>query len=311
MDDTFLSLNKYPSFGKLESKNKIFIVEKINEIIRKGIQEKWYINKNELIINETPLANGSNSVIYKCKWRNLEIVIKRPKTKKISILLDILKEIEIWSTLRHPNLVQFLGISFNLLDEDFLILLERVRGTNLKEYIKPTLSLNIKYKICNQLINAIHFLHTCNPPVIYRDLKPENIMIDEYNNVKLIDFGLSRFMPQESIYKLSGETGTLRYMAPEVYLSQDYDLKVDVYSFGLIMYYIFTNKIPFKEYNKYTIDAYFTNPELIFNTDKIKNKEIRHCINMCIQKNRGMRWSSSEVIHWFNEHNINQSCLIS
>lgn len=310
MEDTFLVLNKYPSFGKLEIPNKHFILDKINEIIKKGIKEKWYINKNELIIDETPIANGSNSIIYKCIWRNLEIVIKKPKTNKISILLDILKEIEIWSTLRHPNLVQFLGISFNLLEEDFLILLERVNGSNLKEYIKPTLSLNIKYKICNQLINAIYFLHTCNPPVIYRDLKPENIMIDEYHNVKLIDFGLSRFLPHESNYKLSGETGTLRYMAPEVYLSQDYDLKVDVYSFGLLMYYIFTNNIPFKDYTKYTIDTYFNNNELIFNTDKIKNKEIRHCINMCIKKKKEERWSSGEVVHWFNENNINQSCLI-
>ena len=116
-----------------------------------------------------------------------------------------------------------------------------------------------------QLINVIKFLHSCKPAVIYRDLKPENIMIDKFYNVKLTDFGL----------KMTGTTGTIRYMAPEVYFGQYYDLSADVYSLGLIIYYVFSGSRPFLDYNTQTIGTYFTNPDLLFSTKLVKDRRVR------------------------------------
>jgi serine/threonine protein kinase len=74
--------------------------------------------------------------------------------------------------------------------------------------------------------------------VVYRDLKPTNVGFDVRDDAKLFDFGLAReFRPEEledRSYKLTGETGTMRYMAPEVALSQPYSEKVDVFSFGIM-----------------------------------------------------------------------------
>ena len=111
-------------------------------------------------------------------------------------------------------------------------------------------------KLLLKLINVIKFLHSCKPAVIYRDLKPENIMIDKFYNVKLTDFGLCRFMPETEPYKMTGTTGTIRYMAPEVYFGKYYDLSADVYSLGVIIYYVFSGSRPFLDYNTQTIGTY-------------------------------------------------------
>ena len=136
-------------------------------------------------------------------------------------------------------------------------------------------------------------------------------MIDKQYNLKLTDFGLSRFMPDDEGYKLTGETGTIRYMAPEVYLGKEYDLKVDVYSLGLIIYNIYTRIIPFEGYNTETIKLYFTKPDLIFSTEKIKDKKLRYIINMCIQKNPDNRWDINKLSGEFNNSLVeNAACCI-
>ena len=78
--------------------------------------------------------------------------------------------------------------------------------------------------------------------LIHRDLKLENILLDEKNHVKLSDFGFSTLIESESMISRSRITGTLKYMAPELILEKtDYDEKVDVYAFGVVVYLIVMN----------------------------------------------------------------------
>ena len=172
----------------------------------------------------------------------------------------------------------------------------------------------IKYHICMQLINVFKFLHSCTPAVIYRDLKPENIMIDKFCNVKLTDFGLSRYMPESEPYQMTGTTGTIRYMAPEVYFGHYYDLRADVYSLGLIIYYIFSGKRPFNDYNTQTIGTYFTNTDLLFSTKLVKDRKLRSIINKCIEKDYKERWDinalSTNYMEIARANNPNH-CVIS
>jgi len=292
IDDEFIELSKYPSFKTLGPSEKDNIINKIDEILLKGRNERWLIEFDELAI-ENQIGEGSNSYVNDCMWRGIKIVVKRSKHKKLCDLLDILKEIQMWSNIRHPYLVQFLGVSYDKAENDFYILLEKINGENLGTYIankNKSINKYAKIQICSQLINAIKFLHSCKPPIIYRDLKPENVMIDRFNNIKLTDFGLSRYMPEESKYKLTGGTGTIRYMAPEVYLSQKYDLKADIYSLGFILYYIIGGKKPFNDYNTDTIRTYMENAELVHSLDIIKDKKWREIITNCIQKDKEERW---------------------
>ena len=303
--DDFFKLANYPSFTSLDIHEKKRIKTKINELLEKGKIQRWLIGVDELKIGEE-IGRGSNSYVNNCIWRNIEIVVKKPKEKRLFLLIDLLNEIELWSTLRHPYLVQFLGACYDKENENFYILLEKIHGHTLSDFIEnksrsKSFSKYTRYQICTQLINVIKFLHSCKQPIIYRDLKPENIMIDNFNNVHLTDFGLSRYMPEDTDYNLTGGTGTLRYMAPEVYLHKKYDLKVDIYSLGFIFYYIFTGIKPFINYNTTTIKEYMINPDIIHSTENIKNKQWKDIIDNCIRRDPNLRWNIDELSEAVNK----------
>lgn len=326
-DFLFLSLNKHPSFGQLSQEEKNSLVNLIQKIREDGASGYWLISSSELEINNDPFAYGSFSTVHDCVWRGGNVAIKKPRYNKINNLAEFLREIEVWSTIRHPNLVQFMGASFNETKEEIYIIMEKINGNNLKQCVGK-LNLNKKYILINQLIALFKFLHNCNPPIIYRDLKPENILIDNNNNIKLSDFGLSKHYitddhgedddgngdgdSNNDNYLMTPQTGTLRYMAPEVFLKRPYNLKVDIYSLGLIIYFIITNENPFNSYSKKDIESYFNKDDSMFSTKKINNKEIRTIINNCINKDVAERWDINKLYNEWNS--LTQSgfkCVIS
>jgi len=90
--------------------------------------------------------------------------------------------------------------------------------------------------------------------VVYRDLKPDNVGFDVRGDVKIFDFGLSRQLPpkheklKDGTYKMTGDTGSPRYMAPEVALENSYNETSDVYSFGILLHQMCSLEIPFEGY---------------------------------------------------------------
>jgi serine/threonine protein kinase len=93
---------------------------------------------------------------------------------------------------------------------------------------------------------------------VYRDLKPENIGFDVRGDVKIFDFGLARQLPNEKdddgTYKMTGDTGSARYMAPEIAMFQPYNETVDVYSFGILLHQILSLEKPFDGFTAKMID---------------------------------------------------------
>lgn len=96
-----------------------------------------------------------------------------------------------------------------------------------------------------EIISAVRHLHSLK--IIFRDLKPDNIGFDYQNKVKIFDFGLAKELDpkqhisnsKQDLYSMSGGTGSRRFMAPEVALSQPYGLSADIYSFGIVAWEIF------------------------------------------------------------------------
>lgn len=112
-------------------------------------------------------------------------------------------------------------------------------------------------QLARDLAIALRYLHSevhSKALIIHRDLKPENLGLAPDGSLKLFDFGLCRCVKQRSsdsqVYEMTGNTGSLRYMAPEVVLGKPYTEKVDVYSFGMIMWTFARNKSPFKGFDR-------------------------------------------------------------
>lgn len=227
--------------------------------------EQWELPRQEIQL-ATKLGEGDGGVIYQAQWRGLEVVAKMLKTAsdRASAIdssvakADLINEISLLSRLRHPNLVMFLGAC--TVQEPLIIISEYLSGGNLEDYLiskrkggrsskpwQPPPKLVLQW--CIELARALCFLHNCNPIIIHRDLKPANLLLNEDGHLKVGDFGLSKVKELQKIagtYRMTGKTGSMRYMAPEVFLDDPhYDEKVDIYSTGLIMWYMTLGERPF------------------------------------------------------------------
>jgi serine/threonine protein kinase len=104
------------------------------------------------------------------------------------------------------------------------------------------------------MAEGILYLHLNKPPILHRDLKSLNILLDEHMSVKVSDFGLTDFKPDQPAENTSNpannlQFGTTFWLAPEVMQDGQYTEAADVYSFGMIIWELFTREIPFPNMN--------------------------------------------------------------
>jgi len=129
----------------------------------------------------------------------------------------------------------------------------RIRDRRRRFWTKRKFSYADVLRCARSIAAAMDYCHSDAIPgcmVLHRDLKPSNIGFTLDGKVKLIDFGLARIVDNASpdsddVYEMSGETGSLRYMAPEVADCRPYNHKADVYSFGIILWEIVSFQKPF------------------------------------------------------------------
>merc|ERR1712038_790529 len=176
--------------------------------------------------------------------------------------LDLAKEAKILSALRHPNIITIHGFGTSN-DSSPFIILERICHTLeeqcqiwKRKYNMVKMNRNQRCKLWNErlevtkdLANVMTYLHGLN--IVFRDMKPQNCGFDINGVFKLFDFGLATTLTskkkiQRNQYQLTTNTGTRRYMAPEVYHGLPYGKPADVYSFALIIWEVFALKTPFK-----------------------------------------------------------------
>jgi hypothetical protein len=220
------------------------------------------------------LCDGKVSNIYKGTWQGQNVIVKRmmPGYESDFYLNEFKFELEtLQRTQRCPHIVNVLGAGYdksamsprkknNGRSSLPFILLERLNGGSLTYKLtkkrfpanRPFRSNLECYTYMISLAEALHFLHydfDASVHVIHRDLKPDNVAFDADGHLKLIDFGLSicvkRTEKDNEVYQMTGETGSMRYMAPEVIFNKPYNQSVDVYSFGIIMWEMVTGIVPF------------------------------------------------------------------
>lgn len=232
------------------------------------------------IKNVEYLTDGGHNWIHTGLLNNRPVCIKQLKPEqqdRIGAMDEIENELRIQSSLDHRNIVSFIGAGYDKKGARFIVL-ERLDGGTLAQMLgydirirdrrrrffrkNPTLPYITVLKYGQQIAAAMDYLHRNaieDGMLLHRDLKPDNIGFSLDRTVKLFDFGLSTILPNtqsdsDELYELSGECGSVRYMAPEVAKGLPYNHKADVYSFSIIFWEIAMFEKPFDGLKR---DAFF------------------------------------------------------
>lgn len=230
------------------------------------------------------------------------------KTNFKNFEMELVKsEIEVMKFCRFKNIVKILE---NFEDhENIYIILEYLSGGNLNGYLssqKSLLSEKAIQKLILQLASGIRYLHHYG--IIHRDLKPDNIMMSDKSDspvLKIVDFGLSKVL---GINEKSNESyGTLAFAAPELILRKNYDKTIDIWSLGVIVYFLICGNYPFNnkdnDMNKIAMDIIKGEIKFIGNIWKSMNSLAKDLVLKCLERNVQKRININNFFghKWFQE----------
>ncbi len=208
------------------------------------------------------IGSGGMARVYRAEHKLLctQVAIKEMRPDKFnddSFLERFKREAEIVAKLKHPNIVRV--FDFGLEQEHAYMVMEYIQGESLAELMQRNgpLTLEQTLTILDDVTNALMYAHTSQ--IIHRDIKPANIMlrrriedgemIEDYH-ATLTDFGIAKMHGSTS--QLTGDylLGTLDFMSPEQLMSdKNIDCRADVYSLGVMAYYMLTNQFPIRASN--------------------------------------------------------------
>ena len=211
------------------------------------------INKGELVDNRykiiSSIGEGGMANVY-LAW---DTILEREVAVKIlrgdladddKFVRRFQREANSASSLKHPNIVEMYDVGED--NGKYFIVMEYVNGKTLKSLIKKrgALNLNEAVDIMLQLTSGIACAH--DSYIIHRDIKPQNIMILEDGRVKITDFGIAMALNNNELTQTNSVMGSVHYLPPEQASGSGCTIKSDIYSLGILMFELFTGRVPFK-----------------------------------------------------------------
>jgi serine/threonine-protein kinase len=265
------------------------------------------------------LGAGGSGVVYLANDTLLQrpVVLKILRTGLLSaqqLRSTVLREARMASAIEHPNVCGIYEVGEA--GEEGYIVMQYVPGQSLDQLIargpaNPQLTLSVGIQIADGL-QAAHALG-----IFHRDLKPQNVMLTDGGLVKILDFGLARRISQEESNfdptkpKLSGDAaetastytgrgGTIRYMAPEQFVTGQSSVQSDVWALGVILYELASGRHPFGRPDAEDFQAIraiqFSDPEDLSKIVPTIAPELKSVITTCLEKNPAARYASAAEV---------------
>ncbi|XP_023547481.1 serine/threonine-protein kinase STY8-like isoform X3 [Cucurbita pepo subsp. pepo] len=237
-------------------------------------KEEWEINLSKLDIRYVK-AHGTYGTIYRGNYDGKDAAVKvldwgedgvSSVAEIAALRASFRQEVAVWHKLDHPNVAKFYGASMgtsNLkippkspsLDSNqsfpsraCCVVVEYLPGGTLKGFLiknrKKKLAFKVVIQLALDLSRGLSYLHS--KKIVHRDIKTENVLFDAQKTLKIVDFGVARVEAQNP-RDMTGETGTLGYMAPEVLDGKPYNRKCDVYSFGICLWETYCCDMPYPD----------------------------------------------------------------
>jgi hypothetical protein len=203
------------------------------------------------------IGSGGYGKVYKATISSGQVVaIKRAQQGSVQGATEFKTEIELLSRIHHKNVVSLVGFCYEQGEQ--MLVYEFVSNGTLKDNLSGNLGMRLNWikrlKAALDSARGLSYLHElANPPIIHRDVKSTNILLDDNFNAKVADFGLSKLLGDTGKgYVTTQVKGTLGYMDPEYYMTQQVTDKSDVYSFGVVLLELVTARAPIHQ-GKYIV----------------------------------------------------------
>lgn len=254
----------------------------------------YSINLNDIKSIKT-ILQYNDVKIYEANWRFDKIIAKEISNNK-----NIDNELTVLSKCIHPKIVQFFGAHKGATKTTMIF--EYMENGNLYDYIKNnTLDEQQKLLIMTDITKGLHYLHEREPNIVlHRDLKPANILINKHGDAKISDFGISKLVDKRyscDFTTHSGEQGTYIWMSPEVLNHEEYNYQADIYSLGLIFYYIWKEKIPWSDKKMNTVQLMFAKNQNTLELDLDKRDPVQSLIDNCTSYNKHTRPNTTYIMN--------------
>lgn len=216
---------------------------------------------DDVRVTDHELGRGSYAVVLEINYKGLKCAGKKihdllltmeneneSHVDNRSTAIRFERECQLLSQVRHPNIVQFLGVHFQENAQSPVLIMEFL-PMNLTSCIKKyhKIPAEIVYSILFDIALGLNYLHSQLTPIVHRDLSSNNVLLTPNMSAKISDLGVARILnltPQQ-VSRMTRNPGTLAYMPPEVMVADPkYDISIDQFSYGITMIHILSGKWP-------------------------------------------------------------------
>ncbi|XP_057960300.1 serine/threonine-protein kinase STY13-like [Malania oleifera] len=286
-------------------------------------KEEWEIDLSKLDIRYV-IASGTYGTVYRGTYDTRDVAVKlldwgdegiATVAETAALRASFRQEVAVWHKLDHPNVTKFVGASMgtsnlkipsensssdgsmSLPSRACCVVVEYLAGGTLKQFLirnrRKKLAFKIVIQLALDLSRGLSYLHS--KKIVHRDVKTENMLLDSHRNLKIADFGVARVEAQNP-RDMTGETGTLGYMAPEVLSGKPYNRRCDVYSFGICLWEIYCCDMPYADRSFAEVSSAVVHQNLRPDIPRCCPSSLAHIMRKCWDANAEKRPDMDEVV---------------